>query len=122
MNSRGEISMEFKALLVKMLALDPQKRVPLANLLLEDQWMLYGPKRGGQLTMLEYRCEMDSLYLELSGVDHVESSVQLISSHPNALMNPEEHLIDDEVGESSELTSETPNKEAGFSPHEEGAG
>ncbi|TNV81250.1 hypothetical protein FGO68_gene3635 [Halteria grandinella] len=112
MNARGEISLEFKALLVKMLALDPQQRVPLASLLCEDQWMLHGPRRGGQLTMLEYRYQMEELYLELSG----EGSVQQISESYQ-LMNPEEHA----EGESSELTSETPNKEA-FSPNEEGDG
>lgn len=77
--------------MVKMLAIDPQQRVPLTTLLLEDPWMVNGPKEGGQLTMLEYRLTMDSLFLELSG-EQPQCLQQCMPLHPYHMMNPEEQI------------------------------
>lgn len=85
MNARGEISQEFKALLVKMLALDPYRRVPLIDIVTTDPWIIQGPRKGGQMTMLEYKLQMEDLYRDLNE----EGSEDSFPGYP--VMNPEDH-------------------------------
>ena len=66
MNAKGLIPQSLKALLIKMLAIDPSKRVPLYSLVKDDEWLNQGPEsEGGMLIMPEYKATMDYLYRKL---------------------------------------------------------
>ena len=65
MNLAGQISKGLKTLLVKMLAVDPLKRVPLESLLSQDEWVSSGPN-SSMMNLDEYISSMHEIYSELN--------------------------------------------------------
>ena len=61
MNENGEISPEFKALLVKMLAINPCKRVGLDEILKSDEWVGQGPQ-GSMMSVDDYQSAMSKIH------------------------------------------------------------
>lgn len=77
MTQSFEVTPELKALLSKMLALEPTQRVPLSTLQREDPWITRGPN-GYRMTMADYKETMDRCYEEIQ--------MELFSEKDNGLL------------------------------------
>lgn len=61
LNFEGKVPKALKLLLVKMLAIDPNLRPRLYDIILSDDWVRFGPD-GSMMSVLDYASTMNEIY------------------------------------------------------------
>ena len=73
LNLEGKVPKALKLLLVKMLALDPNYRPRLYDIIQSDDWVRFGPE-GSMMSVLDYASSMNQIYQRVNGSQSNNSS------------------------------------------------